>query len=83
MGSSLLDSVVFDKPSCNARSDIETADPILECLTKSSYNYYTTNDFLDNVLPSLGSSSDFNVSCVNIPGLRHKWAKLLFISQEC
>ena len=46
MGSSLLDSVVFDKPSCNARSDIETADPILECLTKSSCNYYTTDDFL-------------------------------------
>jgi len=46
MGSSLLNSVVFDKPSFNARSDIETADPILECLTKSSCNYYITDDFL-------------------------------------
>ena len=33
MGSSLLDSIVFDKPNCIARGDIDTADPILDCLS--------------------------------------------------
>ena len=71
--SSILNSVIFDRPISAVKQKAHAFDPLLESMVNSSCNYHTTIDYCDKIIPSLSLNSSFNVSCLNVRWIRDKW----------